>query len=519
MSISLVNVLKYYKGEPHQEVALQLLQEQLAKKRPDLLSDSSEFMRIWRQPPASSTSAKPILPPQKNGKVKLNVPYLSQLDNENNPHGSCNVTSVAMCLGYFGEPLRNPNTGEQLEDRMYRYMRDNGLSRHSPHDLQKLIKIYGYDDDFRPDAKWDDVKRWLDAGNPCISHGWFSRSGHIIVIIGYNEKGWIVNDPYGEWFSWGYDTSKSGAGLTYSYKMMKDLCGPDGDNWIHFVSAKPAKAQAATTIQVKSELQLQYIYEQNKIVPLNEAANHETLIVQIQVRLRSLKLLAGAADGKCGPITLGAIERFANAFNLPADPLTRDLVKQLIQAKEVPGFDPVMELISAEKTAQVLNCSVEDTRTYLPGVLNGLNEKGILSKGTAIAAIATIGVETGGFRPIHEWGGDRYFYDMYEGRSDLGNTQPGDGARYHGRGFIQITGRANYRHYGQKLGVPLEQNPDLALDPDIGAKILVEYFWEREIDIAAQEGDWKKVRRLVNGGLNGWDHFWPVVQKLQSAIP
>jgi predicted chitinase len=107
---------------------------------------------------------------------------------------------------------------------------------------------------------------------------------------------------------------------------------------------------------------------------------------------------------------------------------------------------------------------------------------------------------------------------MYEGRSDLGNTQPGDGVRYHGRGFVQITGRANYRHYGQKIGIDLEGNPDLALDPDAASKILVEYFWERSVDERALEGDWEGVRRAVNGGLNGWDHFWPVVQKFLAVM-
>ena len=49
----------------------------------------------------------------------------------------------------------------------------------------------------------------------------------------------------------------------------------------------------------------------------------------------------------------------------------------------------------------------------------------------------------------------------YEGRADLGNTQPGDGQRYKGRGLIQLTGRANYREAGKALNLPLEQQPEL----------------------------------------------------------
>ncbi len=271
MTISLVNVAKYYQGLPNQERALQILQKELERTNPELLSPNSEFMQIWKNPEpgvtiasaatavaataatvgaaaamtgnpavavvagatavaASATAA--IALPQK---VELPVPYFSQLNNEQNPHGSCNVTSVAMCLVYLGYKLAS-NRREQLEDELYRYCLNNGLSRHSPTDLAKLIQIYGYKDDFQPDAKWGDVKKWLNAGKPCIVHGWFSRSGHIIVITGYNEKGWIVNDPYGEWYDWGYDTSVTGKGLTYSYGMMERICGTDGDLWIHYVS-------------------------------------------------------------------------------------------------------------------------------------------------------------------------------------------------------------------------------------------------------------------------------------------
>jgi predicted chitinase len=167
--------------------------------------------------------------------VKLKVPYLFQLDNELNPTGSCNVTSVAMCLAYFGRPVRDER-GNQLEDDLYDYCERMGLDRHLGEDLARLVEAYGCKDKFTRKANWDDVKRWLAQGNPCIIHGFFTGHGHIIVIAGYNEKGWIVHDPYGEFFAEGYDTSRSGAGLTYSYGLMNRLCSPDDELWIHFVS-------------------------------------------------------------------------------------------------------------------------------------------------------------------------------------------------------------------------------------------------------------------------------------------
>ena len=135
-----------------------------------------------------------------------------------------------------------------------------------------------------------------------------------------------------------------------------------------------------------------------------------------------------------------------------------------------------------------------------------------------IAAAATVKVETGRFLPINELGGPAYFA-KYDGRKDLGNTQPGDGARYHGRGFVQITGRANYRRYGHLLGIDLEAEPERALGLEPAARILAIYFRDRGVDIAARKHDWKRVRRAVNGGLNGWDVFDKCVRRLLIAFP
>lgn len=116
-------------------------------------------------------------------------------------------------------------------------------------------------------------------------------------------------------------------------------------------------------------------------------------------------------------------------------------------------------------------------------------------------ALATIRIEVGrAFKPIMEYASGQ----AYEGRADLGNTQPGDGVRYKGRGYIQLTGRANYASYGQKLGLDLVNNPDLALGVDVSAKVLAHYFKDRKVIEACLNKEWNRVRMLVNGG-NGID--------------
>lgn len=133
---------------------------------------------------------------------------------------------------------------------------------------------------------------------------------------------------------------------------------------------------------------------------------------------------------------------------------------------------------------------------------------------TQIGMLANVRTEVANFLPIHEYGDVAYWTRMYEGRADLGNTQPGDGARYCGRGFIQLTGRANYRTYGSLIGVDLEGNPDLAMDPAVAAEVLAVYAKQRGIQAACQAQNWRQVRIAVNGGVNGYDVYMGAVTTL-----
>jgi predicted chitinase len=112
---------------------------------------------------------------------------------------------------------------------------------------------------------------------------------------------------------------------------------------------------------------------------------------------------------------------------------------------------------------------------------------------------------------LHESVALRYFEEIasgaaYEGRCrDLGNCHPGDGVRYKGRGPIQLTGRANYRWAGGRLGLPLEQHPELAARHDIGWRIAVLYWTSHGLNALADHGDYEAITRRINGGMNGWE--------------
>jgi predicted chitinase len=91
----------------------------------------------------------------------------------------------------------------------------------------------------------------------------------------------------------------------------------------------------------------------------------------------------------------------------------------------------------------------------------------------------------------------------YEGRKDLGNTQPGDGKRYKGRGPIQLTGRANYRAAGKALGLDLEEHPEKAATPDLGCRVAGWFWTTRGLNALADRGDFKQITRRINGGYHG----------------
>ena len=106
---------------------------------------------------------------------------------------------------------------------------------------------------------------------------------------------------------------------------------------------------------------------------------------------------------------------------------------------------------------------------------------------------------------------------QYEGRADLGNTQPGDGARYKGRGFIQITGRANYTAAGKALGIDLVNHPELAERPDIATKVSLWYWNTRVKPNVGNFANTKQVTKKVNGGVNGLQQRTKLTKSFQVA--
>lgn len=115
--------------------------------------------------------------------------------------------------------------------------------------------------------------------------------------------------------------------------------------------------------------------------------------------------------------------------------------------------------------------------------------------------LAQLGHESDGYKAMEEYASGA----AYEGRADLGNTQPGDGKRYKGRGPIQITGRNNYRIYGKRIGINIEKYPELASNPCIGMRLALEYWKVKGLNALADADDILGITKKINGGTNGLD--------------
>lgn len=196
-----------------------------------LISNEGKVLSLGWQLPRLPFPTGRILPAKK-----LNVPYESQLDNELNPTGACNVTSYAMVMAYL--QVKGRTNIAQLEDELYEYMERSGLSRWEPQDLARMGRAYGLKVDLTLQGNLNDIRKAISEGRPCIIHGYFTSFGHILVVRGYDQKGFFVNDPYGEWSIYGYQNEASGEDLYYSNELIKAKCSPEGENfvWLHRLS-------------------------------------------------------------------------------------------------------------------------------------------------------------------------------------------------------------------------------------------------------------------------------------------
>ncbi|TBR36450.1 MULTISPECIES: C1 family peptidase [Dyella] len=206
------------------------------------------------------------------------------------------------------------------------------------------------------------------------------------------------------------------------------------------------------------------------------------------------------ADGVIGPYCMSLL----GLVSLPAPsvPLTVDAVRQLF-----PETKP------------------SNIARFLPYVAAALCGAKLTDRPMIVAAMGTIRAETEGFVPIPEFP-SKYNtkpgmapFSAYDGR--LGNKALGEGARYRGRGFVQLTGRDNYHTYSATIGIDIEANPDLALGAEVAAVLLAVFLADHADAMrkALAAGNYAKARSLVNGGSYGLDKFRDVFRRADTVWP
>jgi peptidoglycan L-alanyl-D-glutamate endopeptidase CwlK len=228
----------------------------------------------------------------------------------------------------------------------------------------------------------------------------------------------------------------------------------------------------------------------------------------------------GKADGIFGLGTQAAVMAFQRSAGLLADGIAGVRTLAALQGAAAPPLPSVLGQISTAVVSQMFpHTPLVNIKRNLPFVLTALDEAQLHDRLMVLAALATIRAETESFEPVAE-GRSRYntspdpkghAFDLYDKRKDLGNTGPPDGERFRGRGYIQLTGRANYATYGKSIGLQgrLIENPELASEPAIAAKLLAAFLKdkERRIKEALLDQDFAGARKLVNGGSHGLDRF------------
>lgn len=245
-----------------------------------------------------------------------------------------------------------------------------------------------------------------------------------------------------------------------------------------------------------------------------------TAVRQLQRQLIRRGFVPGRVDGHFGAGTEAAVLAFQRSEGLLPDGIAGPRTLAALALVDDAQLPSCLEQVSIQLVSRMCpGAPLDNIRTYLPALLAALEEAGLVDPPLALMAIATIRAECSGFAPIDEFR-SRYntspnaappYFDLYDNRRDLGNLGPPDGARFKGRGFVQLTGRANYARYSERLGLGdrLLREPELANDPVIAARILAAFLKDRELKIknALLERNLALARRYVNGGTHGLDAF------------
>ncbi len=432
----------------------------------------------------------------------------------------CAMTSTAMAMSKITGKVINPGELDAHLDKTGGYA-GNGLI------WGQAAKMAGLGAS-KPGWSMENINKQIDAGRPVVigvdykagSNGGANGTDHWVAVTRREGNTYFANDPAtGKEISLKLQGGKLVGGPS-NYKSTGELVTFSGGNPRPGTApagggSAPAPTKPASTSSVKG-LDL----PEGDL----EKGAKGAAVKQLQTALVKTGHLSQAdmntGPGIFGPKTEAALKKFQAANGVPNTgyygPLTRAAFKKL--GADVggtggssgpsgpgpvtgPGNEPGTKGgVSLAQLKKIMpNLSQAKAEQYLPHLNKAMAEAGINTPKRQAAFLAQLAHESAEFRYMEEIASGA----AYEGRKDLGNTQPGDGVRFKGRGPIQLTGRANYRAAGKALGIDLENNPKRAADPDVGFRTAAWYWNTRNLNKYADSGDFKELTRRINGGYNG----------------
>ncbi|WP_375769047.1 LysM peptidoglycan-binding domain-containing protein [Archangium gephyra] len=433
----------------------------------------------------------------------------------------CAMTSTAMAMSKISGKVINPGELDAHLDKTGGYS-GNGLI------WGQAAKMAGLGAS-KPGWSMDNINKQIDAGRPVVigvdykagSNGGANGTDHWVAVTHRKGDTYYANDPAtgkeialklqgGKLVGGPSNYKSTGELVTFSGGNPKPGTAPATGGGTASAPTKPSGGGSVKGLDLPTG-------------DLEKGAKGAA-VKQLQTALVKLGHMSQAemntGPGIFGPKTEAALKEFQAAHGVPNTgyygPLTRAAFKKL--GADVggtsgtggssgpgpvtgPGNEPGTKGgVSLAQLKKIMpNLSQAKAEQYLPHLNKAMAEAGINTPKRQAAFLAQLAHESGEFRYMEEIASGA----AYEGRKDLGNTQPGDGVRFKGRGPIQLTGRANYRAAGKALGIDLENNPKRAADPDVGFRTAA-WFWNtRNLNSYADSGNFKEITRRINGGYNG----------------
>ena len=249
----------------------------------------------------------------------------------------------------------------------------------------------------------------------------------------------------------------------------------------------------------------------------NDHSDVKTIQILLNLAAKAIGLATTLAeDGVLGASTLDAIKKFQSRvleMSSPDGRVDPDSAAVLRLRVFLAGATSTVKLkgtlINAPEANLALYATALSTRMHDREITGSLREAHFL---------AQIGHESGELRYAEELASG----EAYEGRKDLGNTEPGDGPRFKGRGLIQLTGRTNYLKYGQAIGKDLVTNDHwklVAEEPELAVDVACWYWDTHHLNQSADEDDITTITRRINGGLNGLDSRKALLTRAKFFLP